>query len=358
MVTVSLCMIVKNEEEALHTCLKSVHDLVDEIIIVDTGSTDRTQEVAAASNARIYNFEWCDDFSAARNYAFDQATQEYQFWLDADDILEEKDRLSFLNWKKQATLSYDSITMDYVLSVDEQGQPLYKLKRNRIVRRDRRFRWTGFVHEFLNVTGSIFHSNMAVTHNKTRAYTDRNLHIYLKHREQGTVFSERDHYYFANELYDNGRTLEAIQQYEHYLGLNQGWIEDRIAACFKLADCYNRQGQKQEQRMALLRTLTLDVPRAQFCCAFGNLFIEDEQYAQAIYWFRQATLIEPSQDVMALTNSSYYTWFPHLQLCLCYDRIGDIEKARSHHRIAQLHHPAHPSVLYNEQYFAQLEQQK
>jgi glycosyltransferase involved in cell wall biosynthesis len=350
-------MIVKNEEEALHTCLKSVHDLVDEIIIVDTGSTDRTKEVAASFNGRIYDFEWCDDFSAARNYAFDQATQDYQFWLDADDILEDQNRLAFLNWKKQATLTHDSITMDYVLSVDEQGQPLHKLKRNRIVRRDRGFRWLGFVHEFLHVTGSTFHSNMAVTHKKTRAYTDRNLHIYLKHREQGTVFSERDHYYFGNELYDNGRLEEAARQYEHYLELNQGWIEDRIAACFKLADCYGRQSQKQEQRVALLRTLNYDAPRAEFCCAFGNLMIEAEQYPQAIYWFRQATLIEPPQDAMSLTNLSYYTWLPHLQLCLCYDRIGDTDKARLHHRMAQLHHPTHPSVLDNEQYFTQLQQE-
>ncbi|MBP3704664.1 MAG: glycosyltransferase, partial [Clostridia bacterium] len=66
MATVSLCMIVKNEEQHLPRCLASVSPLVDEIIIADTGSTDRTKAVAAGFGAKIYDFPWCDDFAAAR----------------------------------------------------------------------------------------------------------------------------------------------------------------------------------------------------------------------------------------------------------------------------------------------------
>ena len=67
MVSVSLCMIVKNEEDVLERCLESVADLVDEIIIVDTGSADRTKEIAARFTSQIFDFPWQDDFSAARN---------------------------------------------------------------------------------------------------------------------------------------------------------------------------------------------------------------------------------------------------------------------------------------------------
>ena len=74
MATISLCMIVKNEEQVLARCLDSVADLMDEIIIVDTGSTDRTKEIAARYTDQIYDFAWIGDFSAARNFSFSKAT--------------------------------------------------------------------------------------------------------------------------------------------------------------------------------------------------------------------------------------------------------------------------------------------
>ena len=73
MITISLCMIVKNEEKVLARCLDSLVSLVDEMVIVDTGSTDRTREIAAGYGARVYEFDWVDDFSAARNFAFSKA---------------------------------------------------------------------------------------------------------------------------------------------------------------------------------------------------------------------------------------------------------------------------------------------
>ena len=81
MISVSLCMIVKNEEDVLERCLKSVAGLVDEIIIVDTGSTDRTREIATHFTNQIFDFPWQDDFSAARNEAFSHASMDYCMWL-------------------------------------------------------------------------------------------------------------------------------------------------------------------------------------------------------------------------------------------------------------------------------------
>ena len=80
-------MIVKNEEKVLARCLESVKDIVDEIIIVDTGSNDKTKEIAYRYTQNVYDFEWAQDFSAARNYSFSKATKDYQMWLDADDII-------------------------------------------------------------------------------------------------------------------------------------------------------------------------------------------------------------------------------------------------------------------------------
>ena len=89
--SISLCMITKNEEKYLEQCLNSVKSIVDEIIIVDTGSTDKTKEIAKKFNANIFDFKWIDDFSAARNESIKHATKEWVLVLDADEVIEKKD---------------------------------------------------------------------------------------------------------------------------------------------------------------------------------------------------------------------------------------------------------------------------
>jgi glycosyltransferase involved in cell wall biosynthesis len=85
--TISLCMIVKNEERVLGDCLTSIKPWVDEIIVVDTGSTDRTVAIAEESGARVFHFPWTDSFSEARNESLRHATGEWILWMDADDTI-------------------------------------------------------------------------------------------------------------------------------------------------------------------------------------------------------------------------------------------------------------------------------
>ena len=85
--TISLCMIVKNEEKFLSNCLKSIENFVNEIIIVDTGSTDKTIEIAKSFNSKLYYYEWDDNFSNARNFSIEKATMDWILVLDADETL-------------------------------------------------------------------------------------------------------------------------------------------------------------------------------------------------------------------------------------------------------------------------------
>ncbi|MEV4423192.1 glycosyltransferase [Patulibacter sp. NPDC049589] len=89
--TMALCMIVKDEEAMLGRCLEAVKDWVDEIVVVDTGSTDRTVEIAREHGARVLHHVWQDDFSAARNVSFDAATTDWVLFLDADEVLVDGD---------------------------------------------------------------------------------------------------------------------------------------------------------------------------------------------------------------------------------------------------------------------------
>jgi glycosyltransferase involved in cell wall biosynthesis len=98
----SLCMIVKNGAETLEACLKSAISFVDELIIVDTGSTDNTKEICKKFGAKIYDFKWINDFSAARNESLRYATKDWILWMDADDVIPEKSAQK-INLLKQFT---------------------------------------------------------------------------------------------------------------------------------------------------------------------------------------------------------------------------------------------------------------
>lgn len=353
-VGISLCMIVKNEEDVLARCLSSVRGVADEIIIVDTGSTDRTKEIAVKFNAVIYDFEWIDDFAAARNFAFDKATKDYIMWLDADDFLKESDRLKWIDLKRTLPPETDSVMMHYHLTFDQNGQPVFSLKRNRLVRRSRRFRWIGAVHEYLDVRGHIIHSDIAVTHGKVKAVTDRNLQIYRRRISCGEKFSPRDLYYFANELKDHSFYEEATAYYDRFLATRQGWVEDQIAACLKQADCYHAMYDRDLQLRSLFRSLEYDLPRAECCCRIGALFMEEERYKQACYWFERATELGDPPQHGGMIEHTAWTWLPWLQLCVCYDKQGQPEKAYACNERARQYQPHHPSVLHNKRYLEQV----
>lgn len=91
---INLVMIVKNEERSLERCLKSVDGLVDECIVVDTGSSDKTVEIARKMGARVFAFQWVNDFSAARNYALEQSDGDWNLVLDGDEYVRKADRQS------------------------------------------------------------------------------------------------------------------------------------------------------------------------------------------------------------------------------------------------------------------------
>ncbi len=106
-ITLSLCMIVKDEEDNLNDCILPVKSVFDEIIVVDTGSKDKTPQIARALGARVYRFKWIDDFSAARNESIRHATSDYIMWLDADDRMKREEIEKLKTLKSQLPFSKD-----------------------------------------------------------------------------------------------------------------------------------------------------------------------------------------------------------------------------------------------------------
>lgn len=353
-VTISLCMIVKNEEGVLARCLESVRGIADEIIIVDTGSTDKTKEIASRYTPRIYDFAWVDDFAKARNFAFSKASLEYVLWLDADDIILEPDRRKFIALKKSLDHKVDSVSMVYVLSRDSEGRPTFALRRNRLVKRARAFKWIGAVHEYLEVSGDIVLEDIAITHSSLHHDSDRNLRIYEGRLAAGEEFTPRDLYYYANELKDHSRFEDAALYYAKFLDTGRGWVEDNIAACQKLYECLMQQTRKEEAYMSLLRSFTYDLPRAFTCCRIADMFFEQRSYDKAAFWYEMATTRKPAREQWGPSSDAFWTWVPHLQLCVCYDKLGDRKLAEKHNEIAAQYLPADDRrIEYNRKYFAE-----
>ena len=352
LITISLCLIVKDEEQTLARCLNSVKSAVDEIIIVDTGSTDKTKSIAATYTDNVYDFTWINDFAAARNFAFSQATQDYLLWLDADDVLLDSDVQELLLLKQNCDSTVDSFTMNYNLSFDESGNVVSSLRRNRLVKRSKNFRWIGAVHEYLEVSGKIINSDVSVTHKKEKHDTyDRNLTIYENRLANGESFSPRDLYYYANELNDHKMYERAVEYYQKFLNTELGWLEDNISTCGKLADCFSFLNNDQNKLKYIYKSFEYDIPRAEFCCRLGYHFLNLKKYLQAIFWYKIATQLEKPKDHVALLNYACWTWLPHLQLCVCYSNIGEVELAYKHNKIAESYAPNNPSVIYNKSYF-------
>ncbi|NLK07503.1 MAG: glycosyltransferase [Firmicutes bacterium] len=358
MITISLCLIVKNEEEVLERCLDSAAHLADEVILLDTGSDDGTKAIAAGYSCRIYDFPWIDDFAAARNKAFSYATGDYIFWLDADDVLTPEDQQKFRKLKETLAKDVDVVTMPYHLAFDEYGNVSFSLRRNRLVKRSRHFQWRGRVHEYLEVSGTIIHSDVAVVHkskhNGEGAPSDRNLRIYRTMIKDGQNFTPRDLYYYGNELVDHKLYQEAIPVYEKFLQDNQGWVEDNIACCGKMADCYYNLGQKEKAVACVLRAFAFDTPRPEFCCRLGYHFLETGNYLAAVFWYTLATRAKPGDNFLAFTNQAAYTWLPHLQLCVCYSKLGAYRLAYLHNEAARHFRPEDPIMLSNKTFLEQM----
>lgn len=351
-ITVSLCIIVKNEEKTIGNCLDSVKDLCDEIIIVDTGSTDQTKEIVKNYTDRILNFTWIDDFAAARNFAFSQATMDYILWLDADDILIPPDQEKFLALKKSLDPTVDAVSMPYHYAFDQFGNVSFSFRRNRLVKRERNYKWVGAVHEYLAVGGNIISSDICVTHRRVREHSsDRNLKIFERRKEKGEPFSPRDLYYYGNELFDHKLYQRAIEIYQEFLQTGHGWVEDKISACGKLADSFQALGETEKQLEYIYKSFEYASPRAEFCCRLGFHFLNAKQFDQAVFWYRLATRLERPADNSGFMTEACWTWLPHLQLCVCYDRLGEYELAYRHNEIAREYSPENSQVLYNKKYF-------
>ena len=142
---ISVCMIVKNEEVLLEESISAVSRYVDEIIVVDTGSTDRTKKIALECKAIVYNFPWCDDFSAARNFSINKASLDWVLVLDADEVITDFDMQQI-----ESVMNTDNTIVGRIKLInlvdDATGGKRHSERISRFFNR-KIFRYEGCIHE-------------------------------------------------------------------------------------------------------------------------------------------------------------------------------------------------------------------
>jgi len=311
--TISLCMIVKNEEEFLEQCLKSVQDVVDEMIIVDTGSTDRTVEIAESFGARVFHHEWQGSFSEARNYGLQFATCDWIFQLDADEELERED----IHLVKKA-VNQDKFDAVYVALLNDSVNGWSKHYFQRLFRRGKA-KYEGIVHNQLICEGEsawseirIYHYGYNLSKEKMKKKYQRTESLLLKQIEQ-----EKDNA-FSHQNYV--RILAAQKRYEDVLKA----AENAFNLCKKTMNQNNRQMISFDYSVALLNLDLLD--RAENVCneileefpenldityALANVKLKKGEYKEAVSLFNKFLKIlenkrkQPKYEGLIIETYSY-----------------------------------------------------
>lgn len=346
--TLSVCMIVKDEEQTLARCLSCVGSFADEIIVVDTGSTDDTVKIARSFTDKVFFFEWCDDFSAARNFSFSEAAGDLVMWLDADDVITPENAQKIVRLKENG--AFDVAFLKYAAAFDGDT-PTFVYYRERIFRRSLNLQWQGFVHEAIAPVGECVYSDACIYHKKVKCGDPkRNLLIYQSRISAGFKLDERAKFYYGRELFFNNMLTESIAVLSDFLK-GGGWSENKLEACRTLCRAYKKLGRENEAVSALLQAFLYDCPRAEDCCELAEYFEGKNQIDAAIYWYERALHSKESAENGGFLNIDFLAFVPAIRLCVLYARLGEYSLAEKYNELAGKAKPDNASYLHNKRYF-------
>ncbi len=332
MVTFSLCMIVKNEEAVLDRCLSSIADLMDEIIIVDTGSTDGTKEIAGRYTDRIYDFPWQNDFSAARNFSFSKATMDYIYTADADEVLNYENHKRFVYLKKSLLPEIEIVQMKYI--TQDEYNTVMNIRneyRPKLYKRLREFRWTDPIHETVQTQPVVFDSDIEILHLPQSRHSKRDFSLFQHAFGSGQPISDKLHSMYARELLISGSDQDFMDAQPIF---EQTILQtDRIAEadCSKQADsgnqrlpeaacilchCMRLRNQLSDFFKYALQSMAY-YPCSEICCELGSYFYETRDYKEAIRWYQCA-----ANETTSILNVRTSGNLPLAGLGQCFEQLA------------------------------------
>lgn len=334
MAKLSVAMIVRDEEETIERVLDSVKSFADEIIVVDTGSKDKTVALAKKKKVKIYHFDWVDDFSAARNFSFEKATNDWVMWIDADDVISEEDQLKIKNIKNNELDDPDAaaVFFNYQYQINDRNICTLQHERERIVRKSMGCYWVSPIHEVIKLPTdkkSYFRTDISLLHypteKKQKSKKNRNLDIIKKAMDKG--YSKQDPrilYHYARELMARKCFKKAIKLFNQYLPSCNSLIE-RYEIILTLSQAYKMLEKPEEQRKVLTEAIGLIPSRAEAYVELGTIFYDKQEWQNATPLFYAAIKCEVPKN--GITNLNYYHWLAYDFLSICLERQNRFEEA-------------------------------
>jgi glycosyltransferase involved in cell wall biosynthesis len=316
---ISLCMIIKNEEKMLEDCLNSVKDIVDEIIIVDTGSEDKSKEIAKKFTDKVFDYKWNNNFSDARNFSLSFATKEWILILDADERISNKDNKKIkeltnrndadayvFNWRDYTN---DSRAEGWTSSQGDEYEEsniasgFYVSKVLRFFKNKREYLFEGNIHETSNSSierngGIILHTNIVIHHlgnlNREKFLNKReNYSELLKERLNKRDFKEKTEDYICYELTKELSNLKKYSEAEIYIK-RAIEIDSNLEYIRALSSLYLIEN-KLEEAEKLLRELVEREPGNWGSQSnLGIIYSKKGEYNKAIRKFEKAINLNPN----------------------------------------------------------------
>lgn len=334
----SVAMIVKNEEENIERCLKSICDIVDEIVIVDTGSKDSTVSIARKYTNHIYSHEWDDNFSEARNYALEKCTGDWILSLDADEYIYEGSKKNLIDF---AIKNEDSIGKIEILSKFKDGdeESYSRVYISRFFKKGILF--NGSIHEQLNSDNKRINMNIKVKHSgyyeTNKAH--RNIKM-LKNEYKKNCKNSYISYQIAKALFSEKKYKDAQEYFKQsyiYVDFKSGYYKDLIVCyinnCSNLS-CFSDGVEIINKSYGYLK----ESSDYNFCIGvfYMNLILSDvNTYGQYIYLIEQCYLkaLEiGDNDSMIIGVGSYVAAY---NLGVFYETTGDIDKAIKYYTLSE-----------------------
>jgi glycosyltransferase involved in cell wall biosynthesis len=324
---ISAAIIVKNEEGIMQRCLDCVSMFADEIVVVDTGSTDKTKEIAAAHpKVRLFDSDhfgsWTHysefSFSVAKNEAIKRCEGKWIIWWDADDFTDEENAARIREIAERTeevclftfTMKYGPLTFEHCRMFRSGNGILFDEAHS--------------VHEFLNTLGFPNHARRDVLLNhlpgkKSVPSGKRNIAIMEKDYYDRGMDDQRTLFYLANGYREAGRFEESVEFYKKYLE-KSGWWEERFFARYFMAQALIRMEDFGQARQEALRACAEDFRFAEAYCLLGDLAVKEGDYKRAQSWFQMACDTPFPKNAKLFVAQPLYGPYPS-------SRIRDCHKA-------------------------------